>query len=61
MIAALGSGVAMGNAQTKLKPLLIFVTDTNVNGGVAKAIWRVLEQENNASLSSFLEREFLYS
>lgn len=51
MIRDAGIGVAMGNAPDRgLKP--DFVTDTNVNGGVAKAIWRVLEQEKIASLSS---------
>lgn len=45
MIRDAGIGVAMGNAPDEVKAIADFVTDTNVNGGVAKAIWRVLEQE----------------
>ena len=45
MIRDAGIGVAMGNAPDEVKAVADFVTDTNVNGGVAKAIWRVLEQE----------------
>ena len=45
MIRDAGIGVAMGNAPDEVKAIGDFVTDTNVNGGVAKAIWRVLEQE----------------
>ena len=45
MIRDAGIGVAMGNAPDEVKAIADFVTDTNINGGVAKAIWRVLEQE----------------
>ena len=45
MIRDAGIGVAMGNAPEAVKAIADFVTDTNVNGGVAKAIWRVLEEE----------------
>ena len=45
MIHDAGIGVAMGNAPEAVKAVADFVTDTNVNGGVAKAIWRVLEEE----------------
>lgn len=45
MIRDAGIGVAMGNAPDEVKAIADFVTDTNVNGGVAKAIWRVLKQE----------------
>ena len=45
MIHDAGIGVAMGNAPEEVKAVADFVTDTNVNGGVAKAIWRVLEEE----------------
>ena len=30
----------MGNAPEEVKAVADFETDTNVNGGVAKAIWR---------------------
>ena len=45
MLKISGIGVAMGNAPEAVKAIADFVTDTNVNGGVAKAIWRVLEEE----------------
>ncbi|MGG2088849.1 Cof-type HAD-IIB family hydrolase [Priestia aryabhattai] len=38
MIEAAGCGVAMGNAQEAVKEAADWVTDTNVNNGVAKAI-----------------------
>lgn len=38
MIKRCGIGIAMGNAQQKVKKLADFVTDTNDNDGVAKAI-----------------------
>jgi Cof subfamily protein (haloacid dehalogenase superfamily) len=41
MIQASGVGVAMGNAQEAIKNVADFVTDTNNNNGVAKAIERV--------------------
>lgn len=38
MIEAAGCGIAMGNAQEAVKEATDWVTDTNVNSGVAKAI-----------------------
>ena len=38
MIKAAGCGVAMGNAQNELKKAADWITDTNVEDGVAKAI-----------------------
>jgi phosphoglycolate phosphatase (TIGR01487 family) len=38
MIEAAGCGIAMGNAQEAVKEAADWVTDTNVNSGVAKAI-----------------------
>ncbi len=38
MIEAAGCGIAMGNAQEAIKEAADWVTDTNVNNGVAKAI-----------------------
>ncbi|MBU3569804.1 Cof-type HAD-IIB family hydrolase [Priestia aryabhattai] len=38
MIEAAGCGIAMGNAQAAVKEAADWVTDTNVNNGVAKAI-----------------------
>lgn len=38
MIEAAGCGIAMGNAQEAIKEVADWVTDTNVNNGVAKAI-----------------------
>jgi len=38
MIEAAGIGVAMANAEQPLKELADYVTDTNDNDGVAKAI-----------------------
>ncbi|MDC7770616.1 Cof-type HAD-IIB family hydrolase [Priestia megaterium] len=38
MIEAAGCGIAMGNAQEAVKEAADWVTDTNVNNGVAKAI-----------------------
>lgn len=42
MIEACGIGVAMGNAQDPVKQAADFVTDTNINDGVAKAIEQFL-------------------
>jgi hydroxymethylpyrimidine pyrophosphatase-like HAD family hydrolase len=42
MIQASGVGVAMGNAQEAIKNVADFVTDTNNNNGVAKAIEHVV-------------------
>jgi hydroxymethylpyrimidine pyrophosphatase-like HAD family hydrolase len=38
MIRYAGIGVAMGNAVPKLKEVADYITDTNFNDGVAKAI-----------------------
>ena len=44
MLAWAGTGVAMGNADQRLKDLADYVTDTNVNAGVAKAIYEIALQ-----------------
>ena len=41
MLAWAGTGVAMGNADQRLKDLADYVTDTNTNAGVAKAIYEI--------------------
>ena len=41
MLAWAGTGVAMGNADPRLKTVADYITDTNVNAGVAKAIRRI--------------------
>lgn len=38
MIKYAGTGIAMGNASEDIKSVADYVTDTNVNDGVAKAI-----------------------
>lgn len=42
MLLWAGTGVAMGNADIRLKCVADYVTDTNVNAGVAKAIDRIV-------------------
>ncbi len=42
MLIWAGTGVAMGNADPRLKSVADYVTDTNVNAGVAKAIDRIV-------------------
>lgn len=42
MLLWAGTGVAMGNADDRLKGVADYVTDTNVNAGVAKAIERIV-------------------
>jgi len=42
MIKYAGLGVAMGNAEEKLKIIADYVTDTNDNDGVAKAIYKFI-------------------
>lgn len=42
MIQQAGIGVAMGNGQDAIKQIADFVTDTNENHGVAKAIYRYI-------------------
>ncbi len=42
MILWAGTGVAMGNADERLKSIADYVTDTNINGGVAKAIDKIV-------------------
>ncbi len=41
MIAWAGTGVAMGNADQRVKDMADFVTDTNVDAGFAKAVYRI--------------------
>jgi hydroxymethylpyrimidine pyrophosphatase-like HAD family hydrolase len=42
MIKYAGMGVAMGNSENFIKELANYVTDTNVNDGVAKAIEKLI-------------------
>lgn len=42
MILWAGTGIAMGNADQRLKSIADYVTDTNENGGVAQAIERIV-------------------
>ncbi|MGC8750877.1 Cof-type HAD-IIB family hydrolase [Hydrotalea sp.] len=44
MIAMAGTGIAMGNAPDAVKAVAKYVTDTNNNDGVAKAIQHFLQQ-----------------
>ena len=41
MLQWAGTGVAMGNADPRLKTVADYITDTNVNAGVAKTIRRI--------------------
>lgn len=43
MIQAAGMGVAMGNAPDDIKAIADYVTDSNINDGVAKALARFFE------------------
>lgn len=45
MFTEFPESVAMGNAIPEIKEIAKYVTDTNVNLGVAKAIYRVLEEQ----------------
>lgn len=36
---------AMGNARTEIKEIAKYITDTNDNAGVAKAIYKVLDEK----------------
>lgn len=45
MIQLAGLGIAMGNAKDSIKSCADFVTDTNDNDGVAKAIGKIIESE----------------
>ena len=45
MILWAGTGVAMGNADERLKSIADYVTDTNINAGVAKAIEKIVFKE----------------
>ncbi|EFR31313.1 Cof-type HAD-IIB family hydrolase [Eremococcus coleocola] len=45
MIEKAGHGVAMGNAEPEIKALAEYITDTNNNAGVAKAIDYYLQKE----------------
>ncbi len=51
---------AMGARWGKAK-LLLIQTDTNVNGGVAKAIWRVLKEKIAFDSLLFIREEIFYS
>ena len=41
MLMWAGTGVAMGNADARLKSIADVVTDTNTNAGVAKAMYEL--------------------
>lgn len=43
MIEFAGMGVAMGNAEDEVKTVANYITDTNDNNGVAKAIYKFME------------------
>lgn len=45
MFTEFTESVAMGNAIPEIKKIAKYITDTNVNDGVAKAIYTVLEQQ----------------
>lgn len=45
MLERAGVAVAMENALPELKDIATFVTDSNENSGVAKAIYRALGKE----------------
>lgn len=47
MFTEFTESVAMGNAIDEIKEIAKYITDTNVNDGVAKAIYRVLEERQN--------------
>ncbi len=42
MLKYTGVGVAMGNAEDEVKSMADYVTDTNDNDGVAKAIYKFI-------------------
>lgn len=43
MISSVGVGVAMGNAETEVKNVAKHITDSNLNDGVAKAIYHFVQ------------------
>lgn len=45
MFTEFTESVAMGNAIPEIKEIAKYITDTNVNNGVAKAIYKVLEEK----------------
>ncbi len=45
MISHVNVGIAMGNANDKLKEAAFYVTDTNDNGGIIKGLNKILKQE----------------
>ncbi|WP_300386799.1 sugar-phosphatase [Clostridium sp.] len=47
MIEYAGLGIAMGNAFDSIKKISNYITDTNENDGVAKAIEKFILEENN--------------
>lgn len=46
MLMWAGTGVAMGNADERLKAVVDYVTETNTEGGVARAIERIVFNEH---------------
>lgn len=52
MFERVGRSVAMGNAEDLIKAQCDFVTDSNDENGVAKAIWKVLKKNTEYSLKS---------
>jgi hypothetical protein len=49
MLRYAGLAVAMGNANDAVKALAHRITDDNDHDGVAKAVWRVLEEQYGIS------------
>lgn len=47
MLERVGYPVAMNNATYEVKDIAKYVTDTNENSGVGKAIMKILKEENN--------------
>lgn len=47
MLERVGYPVAMNNATDEVKHIAKYVTDTNENSGVGKAIMKILKEENN--------------
>jgi hydroxymethylpyrimidine pyrophosphatase-like HAD family hydrolase len=52
MIQYAGTGVAMGNAPEEIKLVADYVTDTNNNDGVAKAINHFFKLEKHSAMQS---------
>ena len=47
MLERVGYPVAVENAMPEVKAVAKYVTDTNENSGVGKAIMKLLKEENN--------------